>query len=184
MNKSRPVPSARSRVNVCQICVKTRQKARLEELLPALWLKNRVGISPNSDPRSDPTPVLGLAGGFTRGLAFVHTTIAPRHDHLSFAPDAEERIQLVSLHAQRANILIILPNSESEMIFTPHWYTVAQVAQLLNYGASKVRMLIITGQLRSIKDGRSRRILPGVEAYVQDRAKSTESLIALDLILR
>ena len=31
----------------------------------------------------------------------------------------------------------------------------AQVAQLLNYGESKVRMLIITGQLRSIKDGRS-----------------------------
>jgi excisionase family DNA binding protein len=44
---------------------------------------------------------------------------------------------------------------------------VAQVAQLLNYGESKVRMLIITGQLRSIKDGPSRRILPEwVEAYV------------------
>jgi excisionase family DNA binding protein len=55
--------------------------------------------------------------------------------------------------------------------------TVAQVAQLLNYGESKVRMLIITGQLRSIKDGRSRRILPEwVEAYVQDRAKSTEDI--------
>ena len=53
----------------------------------------------------------------------------------------------------------------------------AQVAQLLNYGESKVRMLVITGQLRSIKDGRSRRILPEwVEAYVQDRAKSTEDM--------
>jgi hypothetical protein len=38
-------------------------------------------------------------------------------------------------------------------------------------------MLIITGQLRSIKDGRSRRILPEwVEAYIQDRAKSTEDI--------
>jgi excisionase family DNA binding protein len=46
------------------------------------------------------------------------------------------------------------------MILTPRWYTVAQVAQVLNYGESKVRMLIITGQLRSIKDGRSRRIFP------------------------
>ena len=53
-----------------------------------------------------------------------------------------------------------MANSATEMIFTPRWYTVAQVAQLLNYGESKVRMLIITGQLRSIKDGRSRRILP------------------------
>jgi hypothetical protein len=42
-----------------------------------------------------------------------------------------------------------------------------RVAQLLNYGESKVRMLIITSQLRSIKDGRSHRILPEwVEAYV------------------
>jgi hypothetical protein len=51
--------------------------------------------------------------------------------------------------------LIIMANSETEMIFTPRWYTVAQVAQvaqLLNYGESKVRMLIIiTGQLRSIR---------------------------------
>ena len=54
---------------------------------------------------------------------------------------------------------------------------IAQVAQLLNYGESKVRMLIITGQLRSIKDGRSRRILPEwVEAYVQDRAKAAEDI--------
>jgi excisionase family DNA binding protein len=73
-------------------------------------------------------------------------------------------------------MLIIMANSATEMIFTPRWYTVAQVAQLLNYGESKVRMLIITGQLRSIKDGRSRRILPEwVEAYVQDRAKSTRT---------
>jgi excisionase family DNA binding protein len=86
-------------------------------------------------------------------------------------------IQRVSLHASRASVLIIMANSETEMIFTPRWYTVAQVAQLLNYGESKVRMLIITGQLRSIKDGRSRRILPEwVEAYVQDRAKASEDI--------
>ena len=64
-----------------------------------------------------------------------------------------------------------MTNSETKMILTPRWYTVSQVAQLLNYGESKVRMLIITGRLRSIKDGRSRRILPEwVEAYVQDLA--------------
>jgi excisionase family DNA binding protein len=88
---------------------------------------------------------------------------------------ADEGIQPRSHHAQRAWVLIIMTNSETEMILTPRWYTVAQVAQLLNYGESKVRMLIITGQLRSIKDGRSRRILPEwVEAYVQDRAKAAE----------
>ena len=38
----------------------------------------------------------------------------------------------------------------------PKWYTVAQVAQLLGYGESKVRMLIIAADLPSLKDGRAR----------------------------
>ena len=43
----------------------------------------------------------------------------------------------------------------------PKWYTVAQVAELLGYGESKVRMFwIIAGDLRSLKDGRSGRVLP------------------------
>jgi hypothetical protein len=29
-------------------------------------------------------------------------------------------------------MMIIMENSGTEMIFTPRWYTVAQVAQLLN----------------------------------------------------
>jgi hypothetical protein len=33
--------------------------------------------------------------------------------------------------------MIIMENSATEMIFTPRWYTVAQVAQLLNYRESK-----------------------------------------------
>jgi excisionase family DNA binding protein len=54
---------------------------------------------------------------------------------------------------------------------TPRWYTVAQVAKLLGYGERKVRMLIISGDLRSLKDGRSRRVLPEwVDEYVALRA--------------
>jgi hypothetical protein len=42
---------------------------------------------------------------------------------------------------------------------------------------SKVRVLFIIGQLRSIKDGRSRRILTQwVEAYVQDRVEAAEDI--------
>jgi hypothetical protein len=33
----------------------------------------------------------------------------------------------------------------------PKWYTVSQVAQLLGCGETKVRMLIISGDLRSLK---------------------------------
>ena len=50
---------------------------------------------------------------------------------------------------------------------TPKWYTVAQVAKLLGYGESKVRMLIIAGDLRSLKDGRSRRRPAGVGRRVR-----------------
>jgi excisionase family DNA binding protein len=61
------------------------------------------------------------------------------------------------------------------LALVPKWYTVAQVASLLGYGESKVRMLIIGGDLRSLKDGRSRRILPEwVDEYVQMRASQAE----------
>ena len=63
----------------------------------------------------------------------------------------------------------------SSVTLSPKWYTVAQVAALLGYGESKVRMLIIAGDLRSLKDGRSRRILPEwVDEYVQHRAADAE----------
>ncbi|MGF1662618.1 MAG: helix-turn-helix domain-containing protein [Kineosporiaceae bacterium] len=58
----------------------------------------------------------------------------------------------------------------------PKWYTVAEVALMLGYGETKVRMLVCTGELRSLKDGRSRRILPEwVDEYVARRANENES---------
>lgn len=55
------------------------------------------------------------------------------------------------------------------------WYTVAEVAEMLGYGQSKVRMLIIQGDLKSLKDGGSRRVLPEwVDEYVQRRASQSE----------
>ena len=55
------------------------------------------------------------------------------------------------------------------------WFTVAEVAQILGYGQTKVRMLIITGELRSLKDGGCRRILPvWVDEYVARRAAEVQ----------
>jgi excisionase family DNA binding protein len=60
-------------------------------------------------------------------------------------------------------------------VLRPRWFTVAQVAEVLGYGESKVRMLIIAGDLRSLKDGRSRRVLPEwVDEYVAMRAAQGE----------
>jgi excisionase family DNA binding protein len=42
----------------------------------------------------------------------------------------------------------------------PKWYSPAEVAVLLGFGLSKVKMKIATGELKSIKDGKYRRILP------------------------
>ena len=59
------------------------------------------------------------------------------------------------------------------------WYTCAEVAEMLGYGESKVRMLIIKGDLRSLKDGRSRRILPEwVDEYVAMRARQAAESVA------
>lgn len=49
----------------------------------------------------------------------------------------------------------------------PKWYTVREVAQLLGYGLSKTKMLVASGQIRSVKDGGNRRVLPEwVDAYI------------------
>lgn len=56
------------------------------------------------------------------------------------------------------------------------WYTVADVALMLGYGRSTVQMLVISGELKSLKDGRFRRILPEwVDEYVADRAAAAEA---------
>ena len=52
----------------------------------------------------------------------------------------------------------------------PKWYTTKQVAIMLGYSPSKIKSLLASGRLRSIKDGGSRRILPEyVDEYVTRR---------------
>ena len=52
----------------------------------------------------------------------------------------------------------------------PKWYSPAEVAALLGFGLSKVKMKIATGELRSIKDGKYRRVLPEwVDEYIQEQ---------------
>ena len=60
---------------------------------------------------------------------------------------------------------------KSEVI-TPRWYTTKQVALMLGYSLTKTKHLVLTGQIRSVKDGGNRRILPEyVDEYVARRAK-------------
>ncbi|MYU51185.1 MULTISPECIES: excisionase family DNA-binding protein [Streptomyces] len=55
------------------------------------------------------------------------------------------------------------------------WHTTAEVAQMLGYGLSKTKMLVLTGEIRSIKDGRNRRILPRwVDEYIARLARDAE----------
>ncbi|MER6753590.1 excisionase family DNA-binding protein [Micromonospora echinofusca] len=58
----------------------------------------------------------------------------------------------------------------------PRWYSPAEVAVLLGFGISKVKMKIATGELRSIKDGKYRRILPEwVDDYIRDQVERQEA---------
>ena len=57
-------------------------------------------------------------------------------------------------------------------IITRKWYSIAEVAEMLGYGVTKTKFLVMSGQIRSIKDGGSRRILPEwVDDYIQRRIK-------------
>lgn len=57
------------------------------------------------------------------------------------------------------------------------WHTTAEVAQMLGYGLSKTKMLIAQGDIRSVKDGRYRRILPQwVDDYIARKTAEAEAL--------
>jgi len=59
-------------------------------------------------------------------------------------------------------------------VIAARWYSVAQVAEMLGFGLSKTKMLVATGELRSLKDGKYRRILPEwVDEYIERRVKET-----------
>jgi excisionase family DNA binding protein len=48
------------------------------------------------------------------------------------------------------------------------WYSVAEVAEMLGYGVTKTKFLVLSGQIRSVKDGGSRRILSEwVDEYIR-----------------
>lgn len=52
------------------------------------------------------------------------------------------------------------------------WYSTAEVAQMLGYGLSKTKFLVLSGQIRSVKDGGNRRILPEwVDEYIRSRVE-------------
>ena len=52
------------------------------------------------------------------------------------------------------------------------WYTMAEVGEMLGFGVSKVKDLVIRREIRSVKVGKYRRILPEwVDEYVAERAQ-------------
>jgi excisionase family DNA binding protein len=56
------------------------------------------------------------------------------------------------------------------------WHTVAEVAEMLGYSLSKTKMLVATEQVKSIKDGRNRRVLPEwVDEYIARRVQEAEA---------
>jgi excisionase family DNA binding protein len=63
----------------------------------------------------------------------------------------------------------------NEVVLKRRWHTVAEVAEMLGYGETKVRMAILAGDLRSVKDGKLRRILPEwVDEYVALKVAESE----------
>ncbi|MFJ9664522.1 excisionase family DNA-binding protein [Streptomyces sp. NPDC101219] len=64
-------------------------------------------------------------------------------------------------------------------VITRKWYTTAEVAEMLGFGLSKTKMLVLTGEIRSVKVGRNRRILPAwVDEYVQQVTSQAEGVSA------
>ena len=62
--------------------------------------------------------------------------------------------------------------SRSGEVINPKWYTIEQVALMLGYGVTKTKHLVLSGQIRSVKDGGNRRILPEwVDDYIRSKVE-------------
>jgi len=60
----------------------------------------------------------------------------------------------------------------SSEVIRPKWYTTEQVALMLGYGLTKTKYLVQSGQIRSVKDGGNRRILPEwVDDYIRHKVE-------------
>jgi excisionase family DNA binding protein len=52
------------------------------------------------------------------------------------------------------------------------WYSTAEVAELLGYGLTKTKFLVLSGETRFVKDGGNRKILPAwVDEYIRRRVE-------------
>ena len=56
------------------------------------------------------------------------------------------------------------------------WYSTAEVAELLGYGLTKTKHLVLSGEIRSVKDGGHRKILPEwVDEYIGRKVAEDEA---------
>lgn len=62
---------------------------------------------------------------------------------------------------------------------TRRWHTTAEVAEMLGFGLSKTKALVLSGEIRSVKVSRNRRILPEwVDEYVNRCVSEAEEWAA------
>jgi excisionase family DNA binding protein len=55
------------------------------------------------------------------------------------------------------------------------WHTTAEVVRILGFSLSKTKMLVTCGEIRPLKAGRNRQIMPEwVDEYVQRLAQQAE----------
>jgi excisionase family DNA binding protein len=55
----------------------------------------------------------------------------------------------------------------SSALIARKWYSTAEVAEMLGFGLSKTKFLVLSGEIRSLKVGRHRKVLPEwVDEYI------------------
>jgi excisionase family DNA binding protein len=78
----------------------------------------------------------------------------------------------------RGNVIALIPtprapaDNPGPATVGKRWYSMREVGEMLGFGLSKVKQLVITRELRSVKVGKYRRILPEwVDEFVASRVK-------------
>jgi excisionase family DNA binding protein len=115
-----------------------------------------------------------------RGIHEIEAVRLPQSTTTSTTQRRKDTVDTAKLldEIARGNVIALIPTPRAPSDdgepagVVKRWYSMAEVGEMLGFGLSKVKQLVITRELRSVKVGKYRRILPEwVDEYVANRVK-------------
>ncbi|GGZ84802.1 hypothetical protein GCM10010344_60270 [Streptomyces bluensis] len=100
--------------------------------------------------------MLGFRGHFSTKSRRYSTTLGALRD----ARAERHRAQAAPATPPDGETTLVLAHNMTSVTIHRKWHTTAEVAEMLGFSLTKTKVLVLSGEIRSVKVGRNRRVLP------------------------